>query len=230
MTIIVSQSGATVTATALSIIEDAYEWLNRLSPGETLGPDEAAKGLRRLNLLVDKLSAKQQFLFHDLLTSAAQTGNITLGVTPWNDIAPGAKIISATADNQAMAPISMQQYNQLWAPTSTGIPNVWAQDGLSTVFLYPAPTGQTIKLQTRIGVSAFADQTTEYTMPPGYKSALGIALAVKLAPIVLGRLPPELLREETSAMDGIKNYNPAILNVYSFSNPYAPRESILNGG
>lgn len=50
---------------ALDIIIDAYERCNRLSPGETLSADDAAFGLRRLNLLVDELSAHPLFLFKD---------------------------------------------------------------------------------------------------------------------------------------------------------------------
>ena len=64
---------------ALAIIIDAYERCNRLSPGETLGADDAAFGFRRLNLLVDEMSASNTFLFKSVLTSAAQAGAITLG-------------------------------------------------------------------------------------------------------------------------------------------------------
>ena len=74
---------------AIDIITDAYERCNRLSPGETLSADDAAFGLRRLNLLIDELSAQPLFLFKDTLTSAAQTGNITLGVGAWAAIAAG---------------------------------------------------------------------------------------------------------------------------------------------
>jgi hypothetical protein len=216
--------------TAISIINDAYGRCNRLSPGETLGPDEAAFAFARLNILIDELGAEQEFLFRDVLTSVVQTGNITLGTGSWAAVASGAEIISATADNLPLAPITMQQYNELYAPTQTGIPNVWAQDGLSTVFLYPVPTGQTIKLQTRVGVSAFADQTTDYTMPPGYKSALGAMLAVKLAPTVLGQVPAELIRAEMRAMNSIKKYDPAVIDVYSYGQPQTVRQSILFGG
>jgi hypothetical protein len=216
--------------TAISIITDTYERLNRLYPGETLGPDESAVGFRRLNLLVDELSAEQQFLYRDVLTSAVQTGNITLGAGSWAAIAPGAEIISMTADGRPMTPITMQQYNELLTPRPTGVPNVWAHDGLSTVYLDPSPTGQALKLQTRIGVSAFADQTTDYTMPPGYKSALGALLAVQLAPSILGRMPPELIRAETAARNAIKKYDPTIIDVYSYSKSRSVRQSILFGG
>lgn len=216
-----------MSTTALLIISDAMGRLNRLSPGETLNADDAAFGFTRLNLLVDELSASQQFLYLDVLTSVVQTGNITLGTGSWAAIALGDLIISATADNAPMSPITMQQYNELYSPSDTGAPRFWAQNGLGTVYLYPSPTGQTIKLQTRRGVAEFADQTTSYSMPPGYKNALGAALAVSLAPPLLGRLPPELVRSETKAMNGIKNYKPAIVDVFAFGS--GSHWNILNG-
>ena len=218
-----------MTITAIGIITDAYQRLNRLSPGESLNADDAAFGFTRLNLLVDELSVKAQFLYKNVLTSAAQTGNITLGVGSWAAISPGDEIISATADNFALAPITMQQYNELFSPTTTGVPSVWAQDGLSTVYFYPSPTGQTIKLQTLTGVSEFADQTTTYTVPDGYKSALGAALAVRLAPSVLGKVQADLIRDETRCMKAVSSYRPAIVDIDSFTQPQFRGMRILNG-
>lgn len=210
---------------AISIIGDAYARCNRLSPGEALNADDAAFGFARLNTLVDELGAKGPFLFQSILTSAAQSGAITLGAGSWAAIAPGAEIVSATANDVPLAPITMRQYNELSAPTATGIPQVYAPDGLSTVYLWPVPTGQTIKLQTRIGVLAFADRTTEYTMPSGYAAALGAALAVRVAPTVLGNIPPHLTTQETKCMNAINQYEPAIVDVGSFTHgrQYAPK-------
>lgn len=219
-----------MTITALSVIQDAYERCNRLSPGEALSADDAAFGLRRLNALVDELSARSQFLYKNVQTSAAQTGNITLGAGSWAAINPGDEIISVAADNFPLRPITMQQYNELYVPTTTGTPNVWAQDGLSTVYLYPSPTGQSIRILTRTGVASFADQTTAYTVPAGYSSALGAALAVRIAPTLLGKLPPELVRAEKAAMGAIDGYQPAILDVTSYSRPRRSVGRIFNGG
>lgn len=202
---------------ALDIITDAYERLNRLSPGETLSADDAAFGFRRLNLLVDEMSSSIPFLYQDRLTSAAQSGNITLGTGAWAALGVGDEIVSATANNFPMLPITMRQYNEIYQPAATGIPSVWAFDGLVTVYMWPVPTGQTIKLQTRIGVVAFADQTTVYTAPGGYASALGAALAVRIAPSLMGKVPEYLLRAERAGMAGIEKHDPAILDVSSFS-------------
>lgn len=212
--------------TALSIITDAYERLNRLSPGEALSADDAAFGFRRLNLLVDEVSASNAFLYLSQLVSASQAGHITLGAGAWAAIAPGDLIVSATADNIAMSPITMQQFNELYQPTATGRPAVWAQDGGTTIYLWPVPTGQTIKLQTRETISQFADLTTDYALPAGWAAALGAALAVRIAPPLLGRLPPELVRAETEAMGNVRHYGPAIINIDGIGRPrnyYPPR-------
>jgi hypothetical protein len=202
---------------ALDIITDAYERCNRLSPGETLSADDAAFGLRRLNLLVDELSAQPLFLFKDTLISAAQTGNITLGAGAWAAIAAGTEIIGAACDNLPMLPITIQQYNEQYRPFVTGTPAVYAQDGFSAVHMWPTPNGQTITLQTRSTVSEFADQTTDYTLPDGWANALGAALAVRIAPNILGQMPSSLLAAEAKAMGAVDKYEPAIVDVASYS-------------
>ena len=212
---------------ALSIIVDAYERCNRLSPGETLSADDAAFGLRRLNMLVDELSAQPLFLFKDTLTSAAQTGSITLGAGSWASIAPGSEIISAACDNLPLRPITVKQYSEQYRPFVTGTPSVFAPDGFSTVFLWPIPTGQTITLQTRETVSQFADQTTEYTLPDGWSNALGAALAVRIAPNILGQLPSSLVAAESKAMGAVDKYEPAIVDVGSYQGARAVYPSRL---
>ena len=202
---------------SLDIIQDAYERLNRLSPGETLDADTAAFGLRRLNLLVDEMTAQQQFLFQDVIVSAPQTGNITLAAGAWAAIASGNDVISAAANGLPLAQITMQQYNQIFDPTTTGIPTVYAPDGLATIYLWPVPNGQALRLQYRVGAAMFADYTTDYSMPAGYKAALGAALAVRLAPSVIGKVSPDLLRAESKCMGAIDAYPPALIDVGSYS-------------
>lgn len=201
---------------ALDIIIDAYERCNRLSPGETLSADDAAFGLRRLNLLVDELSAQPLFLFKDTLTSAAQTGNIMLGSGAWSAIAAGTEIISAACDSLPMLPITVQQYNEQYRPAVTGSPALYAHDGFAAVFLWPEPAGQVITLQTRSTVSEFADQITDYTLPDGWANALGAALAVRIAPNILGQLPQSLVRAEEKALGAVDKYEPAIIDGPSF--------------
>jgi hypothetical protein len=203
--------------TALSVITSAYRRCNRLSPGEVLSADDAGFGLAVLNELVDEMSAQALFLYRSILTSAAVTGSITLGTGSWAAIQPGAEIVSATANGVTLDAFTLQQYNALYDRTISGFPSAYAPDGLSTVFLWPLATGQTISLQSRIGVTQFADQTTTYTVPDGYTAALGASLAARIAPNIIGKIPPDLIRAQTAAMGGVANYKPAIIDVPSYT-------------
>lgn len=215
--------------TALSVIQAAYRKLNKLSPGETLNADDAAFGFDELNLIVDTLSAKRQFLYKDILTSVTQTGNITLAAGSWAAIPTATEIVSMSAAGLVMRPITITQYNGLYNPTLAGNPQVWAHDGMATVYLWPVPTAVALVMQTKTGVSTFADQTTTYTTPSGWQAALAAKLAVVLAPPILGHLPPELIRIEKDAMDGVDNYVPEILDVFSFNRPSIGTSIIFNG-
>lgn len=216
---------------ALDIIQSAYERCNRLSPGETLGSDEEAFGFRRLNEMVDELSAQNQFLFQDVFTSATVTGaTITLGTGAWVTIAIGAQIISGEAAAFPMAPITMEQYGQIYDNTLPGLPRVYVHDGLATVFLYPVPTTIVVKLQTRLGVSAFADHNvTSYSVPGGWQAALSAALAVRIAPNILGKLPDALVRAEEKLMGAVDKCDPKILDVFSYTCQPRSSGSILRG-
>ena len=213
---------------ALDVITDAYERLNRLSPGETLNADDSDRGFRRLNLLVDELSAKVQMLYRSVLTSAAQTGHITLGAGSWATIPAGTQIVAVSVDDLPISPLTMQQYAGLIDRTTTGSPVAWAQDGLSTVYLVPVPNGQTVQLLTSVGAATFADLTTSYTVPQGVENALGACLAVRLAPSTIGKVTADLLRDERAAMSGIVGVSPSIVDTREFSCAM-PAGNILSG-
>lgn len=216
---------------ALDVIQSAYKRCNRLSPGETLGADEAAFGFTALNELMDELSAQDQFLYQSIFTTATVTGaSITLGTGAWAAIQTGAQIISGEAAAFPMAPITMEQYGQIYDNTLAGLPRVYSHDGLATVFLYPVPTSVVVKFQTRVGASAFADQnTTSYSVPGGWQSALSAALAVRIAPNVIGNLPPALIRAEKRLMSAVDRTDPKILDVLSYTRQPRNSGSILRG-
>lgn len=216
---------------ALDLIQSAYERCNRLSPGETLGADDAAFGFRRLNELVDELSADDLYLYQDVFTTSTVTGaQITLGTGAWAAIAPGSQIISGEAAAFPMAPITMEQYGQIYDNTLAGLPRVYAHDGMATVLLYPVPTAVIVKLQTRIGVATFADQnTTSYSMPGGWQAALSAALAVRIAPNIIGGVTPSLEKAERKLMDAVDRSSPKILDTFSYTSQRRNSGSILRG-
>lgn len=208
--------------TARTIISLALEAMNKLAPGEVLDADLAAICLRRLNAIADDWSAGRDMTPQDVIASGAVTGgSLTLGTAPFAAIPVGEEIISAQADGFPMTSITMQQYNDIPIKTQGGRPEVYACDGLATVYLYPAATGNTINLLTRAPFSSFADLDTSYTLPAGYQGAFAASLAVAMAPALLGGVPPGLQLAEKKAMFNVRNANirPAIVD----GNPLAQR-------
>lgn len=217
--------------TARTIITLALEAMNKLSPGETLDADLAAACLRRLNAIADDWSAGRDMAPQDVIASGAITGaSLTLANGAFAAIPAGAEIIGMQADGIPMDPITMQQYNDIQLKNQGGRPEVWARDGLSIVYLYPAATGNTVSVLTRAPFASFADLDTVYTLPAGYQGAFAASLAVDMAPALLGGVPPALQLAEKKALFnvGSSNVRPAMLS----ANPLAPRGSggnILKG-
>lgn len=216
--------------TARTIITLALEAMNRLAPGETLDADLAAACLRRLNAIADDWSAGRDMMPQDQLVAGAVTGpSLTLAAGAFAAIGVGDEIIQAQADGFPMTQITMQQYQNIPLKTQSGRPQVWAWDGLATVYLYPAPAANTINLMTRAPFAAFADLDTEYALPSGYQGAFAASLAVAMAPALLGGVPPGLLAAEKKALYNVANstVRPAIIS----TNPMAcrPGGNILQG-
>jgi hypothetical protein len=205
---------------ATAPIKDAYGRCNRLSPGETLYADDLARGLDELNIIVDELSVKTRFLYKAVFTSAAQTGNITLAAGSWAALPSGIEIFNAYCDNAPLDYVTPERFATIRLPATNGIPRLWTYDGFSGVSLCPQPTGQTIKLETRSGVTSFADLTTEYVVPPGYQAYLGARLAIKLHPVIakLSELDVRRLeREERRAETAIQEVVPAIIDATNYT-------------
>lgn len=194
--------------TARAIITLALEGMNKLAPGETIDADVGAVCLRRLNTIADDWSAGRMMMPQDLIVSGAVTGqSLTLGTGLFAAISGGDEIISAQADGYPMSPITMAQYNNIFDKVSPGCPTAYAHDGLSTVYLYPAASGQTINLLVRKTFTVFADLDTNYIMPSGYQGAFAACLAVAMAPALLGAVPPALEKMRKEAMFNVSSTN-----------------------
>jgi hypothetical protein len=197
--------------TARQIISGALtHHLNRLSPGETLDADLAGMCLSALNEIADEWNGAGSFLWRDALYSAVVTGSTaTLGVT-FTGIDPGDNIEGATYDGGwGDIPIEMITFAQ-WHEgvtdknVSGGYPQYMAHDGAATLYFYPAATGQTIKLRAKGSMAEFADLDTDYVMPSGYRAALAAVLAERVAPSVIGQIPPSVRAAAARSLRAIK--------------------------
>jgi len=201
--------------TARTILTLALEGMNRLAPGETIDADLAAACLRRLNSIADDWSVGRDMMPQDQIVSGAVTGqSLTLGAGSFAALSVGADIVSMQSDGYGMSPITMQEYNDIPDKTSTGRPEFWAWDGLSTVFLYPAAVANTVYVLARKAFTQFADLDTDYTLPAGYQGAFAASLSVAMAPVILGGIPPGLIAAEKRALFNIGNIGvrPAIIS------------------
>lgn len=209
--------------TARQIITSALTYgLNRLSPGETLDDDLASVALSALNEIADEWSGENFMLWRDVLVNSGTTLigiTGTLGTT-WAGIDPGQDILGVTYNNgqfdYPLSPLTMEQYHEEIRNKNLagGLPQFWAYDNESTIFFYPACTGQTITLRVKQPISEFTGLDVAVTMPNGYLSAFGAVLAEKLAPSVVGQIPPNVARASSLAKLRIlgQNMQPAIIS------------------
>lgn len=216
--------------TARTIITLALEAMNRLAPGETLDADLAAACLRRLNAIADDWSAGRDMMPQDQLVAGVVAGpSLTLAAGAFATIGIGDEIIQLQADGFPMSPITMQQYQNILLKNQGGRPQVWAWDGLATVYVYPASSGNTISVMTRAPFASFVDLDSAYTLPSGYQGAFAASVAVAMAPALLGGVTPSLMAAEKKALYNVANstVRPAILS----ADPLAcrPGGSILQG-
>lgn len=208
--------------TARDIIRDCLTFgLNRLSPGEAEDADTFNTCLSALNSLADEMNGGKSFLFREILTasSAISTANPALG-TAWTGLVAGAEILGASVATSStdvpLWPMTMAQYQAIPVKTQTGVPTYYTHDGQATVYLYPVPTSSVVTLRTKQVVSDFADLSTDYTMPKGYRSALAAMLAKMIAPALVGQLSREVVAADRAARARLAGQamNPAVLGVH----------------
>lgn len=207
--------------TARDILEDCLTFrLNRLSPGETADADVLGMMRGALNSVVDELNGSKSVLFRDVLTDSASPISAVSALlgTAWTTLNPGDEILGASyrdVQDMPMSRLTMEQYQAIPDKSTTGTPSLWTHDGLATVYFHPVPTGQTITLRTREAVSAFADLTTDYSMPAGYRSALAACVAELTAPTIAPAMYPSARQAASAARSRLAGQaiEPAIVDV-----------------
>ena len=166
-------------------------------------------------------------MFRDLLTSGTVSGtSLTLGAGSFAAIGVGSEIQGVTADNYPTSQITFGQYRDIYLKTQSGRPLYWAFDGLATVFLYPAAVSNVIAVQTRQAISQFATLDTNYSLAPGYLSALSAQLALRVENSLNGKIA-QATKDAAKATEMVivaANVDPAIIS----ANPMR-RDNLGNG-
>lgn len=220
--------------TALDFISAALRRIGVLAEGDTASDAEGATGLEALNNMVDQWAAQKLLIWASpraLFTLTSGVGSYTIGSGgAFNTVRP-EKILDAgvlpTAGSDFEIPVTVLTDEAYAAeplkslesafPTRIYFDRAWVA-GLGTIYTLPTPNVAGVRLALYLPtgrVAQFADLTTDYTFPPGYKKAIAENLEIELAE-EYGKTVTE--RKQRSAQRAIgllkrANYQPRTLQL-----------------
>ena len=95
--------------------------------------------------------------------------------------------------------------------------------GLGAIYLWPQPSDTTNQLILYLdtALATFADLTTAYQLPPGYRDALAFSLAARLATPYGRSVSPELTMKADKAVNLIKRGNVTLENAVNWMDSFA---------
>lgn len=215
-------------ASANDFAAAALGLLNVIEPGTDPSSEDGQTAFDVLNRWVDGLGTQRQtiyFLTRTAHTLTGGTASYTIGSGGTINIArpvwlEAAGLILSTADaTPTEAPIRVltEDEYQRWPQKSlqSSLPGAVYYDhnwssGLGRVYPLPIPSVSTTQLvlYTPTAVTQFADQSTDYTFPPGYQRAIVFNLALELTPYYpSATAPPNLTLLAAQAMADVKRSN-----------------------
>lgn len=209
--------------TANELVSDAYLMAGLRSTTDTLGADDAAYGLTRLNGMLDGWATDA--LYVKVVEWFVQ--NIPAGQT--FTVGPGGDVDTDTLSAPPMMePGAFVRYNsvdepitlidlQTWAAipykaTSAPFPNYLFYDPgavTSTAYIYPATSATAeFHIPLIVPLGSFAALTTSVDLPQGYADAISMSLAELLC-IGIKEVAPTLAKQAAKARGRIKAANTA---------------------
>ena len=210
-------------ATASQLIEEALAQLGIKAAGEEVQGDDLAHGLTTLNTMIDSwnLPGPIAYATNDA-TATLTTGSTSLTIGPAQQINV-TRPVRIDAGSYArvdgvdwpMEQVGEAEYNRIWLKTQTAhVPSIFyyeAGASTGTIKYWPAP-GQSCVVHHPViaQFSQFADLTTNYVFPQGYKRTLVFNLAIELAP-TYEKMPSALVLRTAAAM--LRNVKRANLTV-----------------
>lgn len=204
-------------ATAADIINDALASLGVIEEGQTGNSAQLAKGLEKLNDLIDSLNADKLTLFQEYeeiftLTSASQ---YTIGASQTFNTTRPERLISALFKQTSTStrfPIQIatkEEWDSIGYLTTTGFPEVlWYDEAYptGTINIWPQYSGFLVLTSMR-QITEFVTTATTFSLPPGYRKMLKTNLAVDLAPAVQSQIPPSIQEAAKKSLGSVKRKN-----------------------
>lgn len=214
---------------ANELIERALLTLGVIAPGETVDGSTSSDCLRLLNDMVDQWGAERLTIFtvtRSVHTLAASTQTYTIGTggtfnverPEWIDAASIIPDNTKPASSKLELPIAMLDDGQWQQIAVKGVTSTYPTkihydhsntSGLGVISVWPVPTGagSDLVLYIPAALSEFADLTTDYSFPKGYRRALHYKLAECLAPDFGRPFTPDQRNLTNKAFGIIKEHN-----------------------
>lgn len=189
--------------TATEIITEAMRHIGMLNAGETPNADDSDACLTALNTLIDawNLPSLTQYTTQDgTATLSAGSTSLTIGPSQNINVTRPVRIelgswVRYDGLDYEMDQITEAEYNAIGTKNLAGfVPRYFYYDAgasTGTIYYYPAPAAAVVvhhPLATQF--TAFANLTTDYTFPQGYRRAMVFNLAKEIAPTFTEAGPP----------------------------------------
>jgi len=206
----------------------ALKLLGVIDPTEDPSAEDGETAFDVLNRWVDGLGTQRRtiyFLARTTLTLVSGTASYTIGtggtiniVRPlWIDHAGLILDTGATTPVETSIRVFSDDEYEAWPQKtfqSTYAQGIWYDHnwsaGLGRVYPLPIPNVGTTQLvlYTPTALTEFADQSTVYTFPPGYRRAIVYNLAMELSAHYPGATPPQNLSKlAADSLSDIKRGN-----------------------
>jgi hypothetical protein len=183
---------------AQTLIAGAMRTLGALGTGESPSAAEAQDGLAALNDMIDTWAAEHLTIPVTTrstysLVAATQTYTIGPGVAAPNfdQVRPvslagvGILLTDSPTIETPLDPFTEDEWRELALKTQSGTPTRYIYGGTApagTLTLWPVPdAADTLAVYWPTPLTAFADLTTDYSLPRAYAEALRYNLAVRLS-------------------------------------------------
>jgi len=198
------------------LLTDTLIDLGRLSPAETIDPNDLAHGIRVANRLIGSFATKRLLIPYTTSESfdGDGTASYTMGTAGTASDTRALRITSAYIDGSSDNPIKIigqEEYNGISDKTTTGESRYLFYDPIypiGIIYLYPIPSASyTIYIESIKALHATLTTGDTVSLSKEYEDFLVLALRNRLAGSFGVQVTPVMIRELTLAENDIRVLN-----------------------
>ncbi|MGL4576924.1 MAG: hypothetical protein ACRCV9_19205 [Burkholderiaceae bacterium] len=202
---------------AIDLIKEALEVSKIVSAGDSPSPDDVEVSFRHLNTMIDGWGLDSAFayttkVFNVTLTSGQS--QVTIGPTGQIVTARPVALDPATVVLEGGQPrdtllVGEQEFYRLEPAGGTPCRVFYKPDfPVGVINVWPAAAGgEVLRVVANLEVLPFADLTTDFPLPPGYRLAIVSNLAKRIAPVFHAELDQQTKDDAANSMRMVKTRN-----------------------